>query len=102
MAPIDLKEALGSEFDWSNGDSQNLALVFVKPHANNDAVTAFVRTELEGKGCKVLAEGDVGAEEIAEKDLIGKHYAAIATNAMADEPSAPYRDDGELLTAKVR
>ena len=53
----------------------NLALVFVKPHAYAPASIEFVRKELTSvKGLAVLGECSQSGEQIAEGDLVDKHY----------------------------
>lgn len=65
---------------------KNQAFVFVKPHAATDKVAAVVKKGLEGKGIKVLSEGDISSKEIDEKKLIDQHYYAIASKATILKP----------------
>merc|ERR1719359_2763709 len=41
----------------------------------------LVKETLEGKGLKVLKEGEIGAADIDKKQLVDKHYYAIASKA---------------------
>ena len=79
VAPPDTPEAMV--------DRSNIALVFVKPHANNEKCRAFVSGELQSRGLSILAEGDLDAATIKEKGIIDKHYRAIAKCAMETHPS---------------
>uniref|UniRef100_A0A7S2D7U9 Nucleoside-diphosphate kinase n=1 Tax=Florenciella parvula TaxID=236787 RepID=A0A7S2D7U9_9STRA len=74
-------------WDWSSGVSYNTALVFIKPHAVNDAVKAFVSSELKAQSLDIIAEGRLTGPEIESGGIIDNHYAAIATNAMKVEPA---------------
>jgi len=57
------------------------AFVFVKPHANTDAMKAKVLEKFGAVGVQVLGEGDIKGTEIDEKKLIDQHYYAIASKA---------------------
>lgn len=61
----------------------NVALVFVKPHAATPKVLELVPTFLEGHGLQVLRRGSVGSKDIEEKGIIDAHYSAIAAVGMA-------------------
>jgi hypothetical protein len=66
----------------------NLALVFVKPHAYAPASIEFVRKELTSvKGLAVLGECSQSGEQIAEGDLVDKHYDVVANAALVAAPS---------------
>ena len=65
----------------------NTAFVFIKPHAVNDKVVSLVKDSLHAAGCKVVSEGIITAETIAERGLIDDHYAALAANAVKLKPS---------------
>lgn len=65
---------------------KNQAFVFVKPHAVTDKVNALVRQDLEAKGIKVLAEGELSSETIDKEKLIDQHYYAIASKATILKP----------------
>ena len=60
----------------------NQALVFVKPHAVNDAVKKIVTEGLEKNKIRILSSGEVHAEKIDSDKIIDKHYATIARYAM--------------------
>jgi len=74
-------------WDWSSGVSYNTALVFVKPHAVNEAVKSFVSGELKTVGVQIIAEGALTGPEIDAGGIIDNHYAAIAQNAMNVDPA---------------
>ena len=73
-------------FTFVPGNLKNTAFVFVKPHAVTEDVKSLVKTTLEGKGLKVLTEGEIKSEEIDEKKLIDQHYYAIASKATILKP----------------
>lgn len=60
---------------------KNSAFVFLKPAAVTDKMKELVKETLEKKGCKVLKEGSIEAEQIDKKQLVDKHYYAIASKA---------------------
>merc|ERR1719380_419023 len=59
----------------------NSAFVFLKPAAVTDKMKELVKETFEKKGVKVLKEGSIEAEQIDKKQLIDKHYYAIASKA---------------------
>merc|ERR1719478_566938 len=59
----------------------NAAFVFLKPAAVTDEMKALVKATLEKKGCKIVKEGSIAAADIDKKQLIDKHYYAIASKA---------------------
>merc|ERR1719198_2639595 len=61
--------------------AMNSAFVFLKPEAVNDKMKALVSKTFEEKKVKVLKEGSISGKEIDEKQLIDKHYYAIASKA---------------------
>ncbi|CAE7809428.1 AGM1, partial [Symbiodinium sp. CCMP2592] len=61
----------------------NVALVFVKPHACTPQVLEMLPRFLEGRGVEVLRSGSVAAEEIEAEGIIDQHYEAIAKIGMA-------------------
>jgi len=63
------------------------AFVFIKPHANTEAVQKKVKEGLENKGIKILSEGELAGEVIDSKKLIDQHYYAIASKATILKPS---------------
>lgn len=60
---------------------KNSAFVFVKPHANTEAVRKLVRDKLVESDITVLSEEDIEGSVIDEKKLIDQHYYAIASKA---------------------
>eukprot|EP00927_Polykrikos_kofoidii_P038113 TRINITY_DN32391_c0_g1_i1.p1 TRINITY_DN32391_c0_g1~~TRINITY_DN32391_c0_g1_i1.p1 ORF type:complete len:1575 (-),score=253.80 TRINITY_DN32391_c0_g1_i1:71-4729(-) len=59
----------------------NYAFVFVKPHAQTDAVRSLVSRTLQNRQIVILSQGRIAAEDIDEQRLIDKHYYAIASKA---------------------
>ena len=53
-------------------DDDNLAFVFIKPHANTPATQALVTSMLAEKGVNVLSEGELTAEDIDAGMLIDR------------------------------
>ena len=49
---------------------RNCALVFLKPHAANDACEAFVRSHLASSGINIVATGEKRGDEIDGSKLI--------------------------------
>ena len=78
----------------------NSALVFIKPHANSEAVRTFVNDVLTAKGCHILSEGEIAGTEIDEKKLIDQHYYAIASKATILKPEEYFKPD--VLGAKFQ
>ena len=78
----------------------NSALVFIKPHANTEAVRSFVKETLTTKGCHILSEGEIAGTEIDEKKLIDQHYYAIASKATILKPDEYFKPD--VLGAKFQ
>ena len=76
-----LRAALGS------GKSQS-ALVFIKPHANTEAVQKLVKEKFTSVGVSVLTEGDISGPVVDSKKLIDQHYYAIASKATILKPDA--------------
>ncbi|EOD24171.1 hypothetical protein EMIHUDRAFT_238909 [Emiliania huxleyi CCMP1516] len=65
---------------------KNQALVFLKPHAANDACDAFLKQHLEQAGITVTSSGIKRAAEIDEQKLIDQHYGSLADLAMGVQP----------------
>jgi nucleoside diphosphate kinase len=61
--------------------SKNTAFVFLKPAAVTDKMKELVKKTFEDKGLKVLKEGSIEAADIDKKQLVDKHYYAIASKA---------------------
>jgi nucleoside diphosphate kinase len=59
----------------------NSAFVFLKPAAVTDKMKELVTKTFQEKGIKVLKEGSIDAADIDKKQLVDKHYYAIASKA---------------------
>jgi nucleoside diphosphate kinase len=59
----------------------NSAFVFLKPAAVTDKMKELMKKTFEDKGLKVLKEGEIKAADIDKKQLVDKHYYAIASKA---------------------
>jgi len=59
----------------------NSAFVFLKPAAVTDKMKDLVKATFEKKGLNLLKEGSIEAETIDKKQLVDKHYYAIASKA---------------------
>lgn len=66
--------------------AKNSAFVFVKPHANTDAVNTVVKEQFAAQGIKIIKDGVIPGEEIDKKKLIDQHYYAIASKATILKP----------------
>lgn len=64
----------------------NAAFVFIKPHANTEAVRALVKEKFAERGIRIVAEGQIDAETIDKDKLIDQHYYAIASKATLVKP----------------
>jgi len=64
----------------------NSAFVFLKPLAVTDKMKELVQKTFEEKSIKVVKEGKIDAEDIDKKQLIDKHYYAIASKATLVTP----------------
>eukprot|EP00440_Ansanella_granifera_P022980 gb/GFBE01024959.1/.p1 GENE.gb/GFBE01024959.1/~~gb/GFBE01024959.1/.p1 ORF type:complete len:432 (+),score=164.41 gb/GFBE01024959.1/:1-1296(+) len=60
---------------------KNVAFAFIKPAAVTDKMKDLVKETFENKGLKILKEGSIDAKDIDKKQLIDKHYYAIASKA---------------------
>jgi len=60
---------------------KNIAFVFLKPTAVTDKMKELVKKTFEEKSIKVVKEGSIAAADIDKKQLIDKHYYAIASKA---------------------
>jgi len=72
--------------EYSECPPYNSAFVFLKPHAATGPAKALVKSGLEEKGFKVLAEGELTGSVIDSKQLIDNHYYSIASKATILEP----------------
>ena len=66
--------------------ARNHAFVFIKPHANTEAVRKLVAAEFEKRGINVSAQGEITGEEIDKNLFIDQHYYAIASKATILKP----------------
>jgi nucleoside diphosphate kinase len=74
----------------------NIALVFIKPHANTPGVERLLLNNLEQRHISVVAQGLMTAEDIDKKGTIDKHYYSIARYATIWKPSEiPITADAE-------
>lgn len=64
----------------------NEGLFFIKPYAVTEGVKDFVRDYLTKHSFRILGEGSIPAEVIAEKNLIDQHYYSLSTKAMVLKP----------------
>lgn len=78
-------------------ETDNVALVFIKPHANTPKVLEFVPSFLEEHSIKVLRRGSVSSEDIEAKGIIDAHYASIAKIGMARDTEAFGLGEAEAL-----
>jgi len=62
------------------------AFVFVKPHANTDAVNSLVKGKFEAMGIKILKDGVIDGKTIDSEKHIDNHYYSIASKATLTEP----------------
>jgi nucleoside diphosphate kinase len=67
---------------------KNRAFVFIKPHANNAAVCALVRTKFAESKITILNDGELTGPVIDSKMLIDNHYLSIANKASLNKPSS--------------
>merc|ERR1711920_1007763 len=67
---------------------ENLALVFIKPHACTPVSVKVVPEFLKERGIRVLRSGSVSASEIATRGIIESHYASIARVGMSRDMAA--------------
>jgi len=64
----------------------NMAFVFLKPLAVTEKMKELVKKTFEEKNIKIVKEGSIAAETIDKKQLIDKHYYAIASKATLVTP----------------
>jgi nucleoside diphosphate kinase len=63
-----------------------MAVLFVKPHAAGEPVTALVESRLAEEGIQITHKGELGYDTIDKQQLIDKHYGAIAAKATILKP----------------
>ena len=66
--------------------SRQSAFVFVKPHANTEAVQALVKDKFAKVGIRIASEGTIDGPTIDAKLYIDQHYYAIASKATIMKP----------------
>lgn len=76
----------GGKSDQDGNDVLNSALVFIKPHANTEAVQSLVQSKLLNHGVSILSEFEITGTEIDRDKLIDQHYYAIASKATILNP----------------
>jgi len=64
----------------------NSAFCFLKPLAVTDKMKELVQKTFEEKSIKIVKEGRIDAADIDKKQLIDKHYYAIASKATLQTP----------------
>jgi len=67
--------------------TKNMAFVFIKPHAVNDAVVSLLHESLAAAGIAIVAEGVLDNKKIERDLLIDNHYYAIANKASLTKPN---------------
>jgi len=86
---------------------RNSAFLFIKPHALTDKVKELVKETLDKKGIVIKKEGQLDAAEIDKKELVDKHYYAIASKATLltpdklNVPADKFKDKFGLEWAEV-
>merc|ERR1711953_1416652 len=61
--------------------NKNSAFVFLKPSAVTDKMKDLVKDTFKEKGISIEKEGVIDGADIDKKQLIDKHYYAIASKA---------------------
>lgn len=64
----------------------NVALIFIKPHADTPAVVQLVKDRFVEVGIELIHEGQVPGSEIEKDAIIDKHYSVIAFSALTTDP----------------
>lgn len=72
---------------------RNHAFMFIKPHAVNHSTKALVEATLALHDIRVDMDGTIGAETIANRKVIDRHYSALARYAMEWKPSQIVLDE---------
>ena len=68
-------------------EAAQVALVFIKPHANTPEVQAEVKRMLQSAGISIISESSVDGPTIEKRGLIDNHYHAIASKAVLQKPT---------------
>jgi nucleoside diphosphate kinase len=79
------KAKLRTALDGGAAKTQS-AFVFIKPHANFDAVKKLVQDKFAAVGIKILSDGRIDGPTIDSKKYIDQHYYAIASKATLMAP----------------
>lgn len=79
----------------STEDVDELAFLFIKPHAVTPAAEAVVVDGLRSRGIDVLERGTLGTAEI--DSCIDAHYGMLAQRAMSVQPAELPRPSGAAL-----
>ena len=66
---------------------KNRALVFIKPHAITDRFNQFVETFLKDHHISLSEPCRIGAQEVKRKEIVDRHYFAIARTAVFSKPA---------------
>lgn len=66
---------------------KNSAFVFLKPHAVTDKTKELAKKTFEEKKITIIKEDEIKAEDIDKKQLVDKHYYAIASKATLMKPA---------------
>merc|ERR1712146_600698 len=75
-----------AKVDGSVTAVKNMAFVFVKPHANNEAVQKLVKEKFAECKIAIVKEGKIEGPVIDKKLLIDNHYYSIANKAKLTKP----------------
>eukprot|EP00298_Acanthocystis_sp_HF-20_P000156 c10196_g1_i1.p1 GENE.c10196_g1_i1~~c10196_g1_i1.p1 ORF type:complete len:558 (-),score=275.16 c10196_g1_i1:7-1680(-) len=66
---------------------RNSAFLFIKPHANTEAVRNYVERRIHEAGLSIVHQGLLTAEQIESKKIIDQHYYSIASKATLLKPN---------------
>mmetsp|Transcript_123366 Transcript_123366/g.356585 ORF Transcript_123366/g.356585 Transcript_123366/m.356585 type:complete len:436 (-) Transcript_123366:126-1433(-) len=68
--------------------TDNVAIVFLKPHAATTQARIMVPAFLKSKGVQVLRTGSVSSADVDRAGIIDRHYSSIARVGMQRDPAA--------------
>lgn len=77
-----------AQADAKHAEEYNYSFVFIKPHANNEAVLKLVKEKFKQNNMAIIKDGWIAAEDIDSKKLIDTHYGSIASRAMKATPGS--------------
>ena len=63
------------------------AFLFIKPHAVNDKVIAYLTNQLHQNNYNIIKSGNLSASTMAKGSLVSKHYGTLAQRAMSIVPA---------------